>query len=249
MKRYILYFLNILLVSVFASCEEVEELNKTFDEKKNHTLTLHVNTGGMQSRTINGEDSRNENLIQSLDCFFYTSVNESAKCYKRATIPVGGFTGTQSHSVNISFEDEEMKNIFGNDYKDNGNNRTCYIYIIANRPSSITITGNETIKVLKSKTLESGFATLGNQANFVMDSGKPNANGEYVYDEETGEMREILVEPYEMAPYIERNIFYDDRYGGYLKSPEKKQGISEKAIKVNEMLNFPLQMKLQNISF
>ena len=72
---------------------------------------------------------------------------------------------------------------------------------------------------------------------------------EDVYDEETGEMREVLVEPYEMAPYIERNIFYDDRYGGYLKSPEKKQGISEKAIKVNEMLNFPLQMKLQNISF
>ena len=72
---------------------------------------------------------------------------------------------------------------------------------------------------------------------------------EDVYDEETGEMRDVLVEPYEMAPYIERNIFYDDRYGGYLKSPEKKQGISEKAIKVNEMLNFPLQMKLQNISF
>ena len=185
MKRYILYFLNILLVSVFASCEEVEELNKTLGEKKNHTLTLHVNTGGMQSRTINGEDSRNENLIQSLDCFFYTSVNESAKCYKRATIPVDGLIGTEKHSVNISFEDEEMKAMFGNDYKDNGNNRTCYIYIIANLPSSITITGNETIKVLKSKTLESGFATLANQANFVMDSGSPTEGGAYEYDEIT----------------------------------------------------------------
>ena len=72
---------------------------------------------------------------------------------------------------------------------------------------------------------------------------------EDVYDEETGEMREILVEPFQVAPYIERNIFYDDRYGGYLKSPEKKQGISEKAIKANQVLNIPLQMRLQGISF
>ena len=72
---------------------------------------------------------------------------------------------------------------------------------------------------------------------------------EDVYDEETGEMREILVEPFQVAPYIERNVFFDDRYGGYLKSPEKKQGVSEKAIKANQVLNIPLQMRLQGISF
>lgn len=184
MKRYILYFLNILLVSVFTSCE-VEEFKVTFGEKKTHTLTLRLNTGDMQSRTINGEDTRNENLIQTLDCFFYKSVDGSAVCYKSATVPQEGLTGTGEHQVNISFEDEELKALFGADYRDNGNNKKCFIYIIANRPSSITVTSEETIQALKSKTLNGSFATLANQANFVMDSGSPNENGEYVYDEIT----------------------------------------------------------------
>lgn len=184
MKRYILYFLNILLVSVFTSCE-VEEFKVTFGEKKTHTLTLRLNTGDMQSRTIIGEDTRNENLIQTLDCFFYTSEDKDAVCYKSATIPAAGLNETGEHSVNISFEDEELKALFGTDYRDNGNNKKCFIYIIANRPSSITFTGEETIQALKSKTLNGSFATLANQANFVMDSGSPNENGEYVYDEIT----------------------------------------------------------------
>ena len=184
MKRYILYFLNILLVSVFTSCE-VEEFKVTFGEKKSHTLTLRLNTGGMQSRTIAGEDTRNENLIKTLDCFFYTSVSGDAVCYKSATVPAAGFTGTEEHAVNISFDDDELKDLFGEDYRDNGNNKKCFVYIIANRPSSITVTSEETIQALKSKTLNGSFATLANQANFVMDSGSPNENGEYVYDEIT----------------------------------------------------------------
>lgn len=183
MKRYILYFLNILLVSVFTSCE-VEEFKVTFGEKKTHTLTLRLNTGDMQSRTIIGEDTRNENLIQTLDCFFYTSEDKDAVCYKSATIPAAGLNGTGEHSVNISFEDDELKDLFGDDYRDNGNSKTCFIYIIANRPKTISITGTETIMALKSKTLEGSFATLANQDNFVMDSGTvtTNENSEYVYD-------------------------------------------------------------------
>ena len=184
MKRYILYFLNILLVSVFTSCE-VEEFKVTFGEKKSHTLTLRLNTGGMQSRTIAGEDTRNENLIKTLDCFFYTSVSGDAVCYKSATVPAAGFTGTEEHAVNISFDDDELKDLFGDDYRDNGNNKKCFVYIIANRPSSIEITGSENIQALKSKTLKGSFATLANQANFVMDSGSPTEGGAYVYDEIT----------------------------------------------------------------
>lgn len=184
MKRYILYFLNILLVSVFTSCE-VEDLKTTFEEKKANTLTLHLNVGGLNSRAnVDGETDRNENLIQTLDCFFYTSVDGNAVLHKSATIPVA-LNGTDRHSVNISIEEDDLEDLFGSDYKTAGNGKRCYIYIIANLPESVRLTGNETIGALKSKTLNGSFATLANQANFVMDSGSPNENGEYVYDEIT----------------------------------------------------------------
>lgn len=184
MKRYIQYFLNILLVSVFTSCE-VEDLKATFEEKKANTLTLHLNVGGLNSRAnVDGETDRNENLIQTLDCFFYTSVDGNAVLHKSATIPVA-LNGTDRHSVNISIEEDDLEDLFGSDYKTAGNGKRCYIYIIANLPESVRLTGNETIGALKSKTLNGSFATLANQANFVMDSGSPNENGEYVYDEIT----------------------------------------------------------------
>lgn len=189
MKRYILYFLNILLVSVFTSCE-VEDLKATFGDKKANTLTLHLNVGSLNSRAnIAGERDRNENLIQSLDCFFYQTANGNAVLHKSASIPVA-LNGTDSHSVNISIDEDDLKALFGSDYKINGDGKICYIYIIANRPEALKFTGNETIEALKSKTLTGIFATLGNQANFVMDSGSEDGfdqdnNLKYRYDEIT----------------------------------------------------------------
>ncbi len=184
MKRYILYFLNILLVSVFTSCE-VEDVKATFEEKKANTLTLHLNVGSLNSRAnVDGETDRNENLIQSLDCFFYKDAAGNAVLHKSASIPVA-LNGTDRHSVNISIEEDDLEALFGSDYKTAGNGKTCYIYIVANLPESVKLTGNETIGALKSKTLNGSFATLANQANFVMDCGSPDENGEYVYDEIT----------------------------------------------------------------
>lgn len=71
-----------------------------------------------------------------------------------------------------------------------------------------------------------------------------------VKDEETGEMVETFVTPYEMAPMIYRDIYFSNGYHApQQKASMKMQGISEKALKVNKMLNIPLQMKLQDIRF
>lgn len=67
-------------------------------------------------------------------------------------------------------------------------------------------------------------------------------------DPETGELR--YKEPYEMAPMISRHIYSSNGYKApQQKAPAKMQGISEKALKANQLLNIPLQMKLQDIRF
>lgn len=71
-----------------------------------------------------------------------------------------------------------------------------------------------------------------------------------VKDEETGEMVETFVTPYEMAPMIYRDIYFSNGYyAPQQKASMKMQGISEKALKANQLLNIPLQMKLQDIRF
>lgn len=67
-------------------------------------------------------------------------------------------------------------------------------------------------------------------------------------DPETGELR--YKKPYEMALMTHRYIYFDNRYNApQQKAPAKMQGISEKALKANQLLNIPLQMKLKNIRF
>ena len=77
---------------------------------------------------------------------------------------------------------------------------------------------------------------------------------EQKYDEDTGEMREDFVTPLQMAPFISRDVYSDFRYFKYVEweyqnAPKTMQGISEKALKTNKLLNLPMQMKLQSISF
>ena len=70
-----------------------------------------------------------------------------------------------------------------------------------------------------------------------------------VKDEETGEMVEVFVTPYEMAPMTSRYIYFEEEYKAPQQKAPKMQGISEKALKANQLLNIPLQMKLQDIRF
>lgn len=175
MKRYIIYILiSLFALGTFTSCEQ-EQLVTTFGDSKTNTLTLRLNTGGLESRaTIDGEDANNENKIQKLDCFLY---NDNNVVHKTVT-PNNALTGTEEHTIPILFEEEDMTKLFGEDYKTNGNNRTCLIYVIANRPDGVSVTGEESIEALKQKTLTGAFTTNAKQETFVMDSdGKNDSDG------------------------------------------------------------------------
>lgn len=66
-------------------------------------------------------------------------------------------------------------------------------------------------------------------------------------DAETGELKYKV--PFEMAPYVERNVYSSGYRAPQQKAPVKQGGISEKALKANQLLNLPLQMKLKSFNF
>lgn len=182
MKRYITYFLSFILATgIFTSCE-VEDVQATFEGKEDNVLTLRISTDKLTSRaTEDGEDANNENLINTLDCFFYISATDSAVC--RKTVTGLTYEGTGIHEITISFDDSEMKALFGDDYKTVPAREECLVYVIANLPSGITVWNDATIKSLKERTLTGDFTQskeitvsetkkkVSNiQTNFVMDS-------------------------------------------------------------------------------
>ena len=182
MKRYITYYLSIILaLSVFTSCEG-EVFQIAFESKEDNVLTLRISTDKLTSRaTIDGEDANNENLINTLDCFFYISATDSAVC--RKTVSDLSYKGSDIHEISIPFDDDEMKKLFGNDYKTDPDREECLVYVIANLPSGITVWDDATIKSLKERTLTGDFTqseeiTVSEtkkkvskiQTNFVMDS-------------------------------------------------------------------------------
>ena len=182
MKRYITYFLSFILATgIFTSCE-VEDVQTTFEGKEGNVLTLRISTDKLTSRaTEDGEDANNENLINTLDCFFYISATDSAVC--RKTVSGLSYKGTGIHEITISFDDDEMEALFGDDYKTVPDREECLVYVIANLPSGVTVWNDATIKSLKERTLTGDFTQskeitvsgtkkkVSNiQTNFVMDS-------------------------------------------------------------------------------
>lgn len=182
MKRYITYYLSIILaLSVFTSCEG-EVFQIAFESKEDNVLTLRISTDKLTSRaTIDGEDANNENLINTLDCFFYISATDSAVC--RKTVSDLSYKGSDIHEISISFDDDEMKELFGSNYKTVPARNECLVYVIANLPSGVTVWNDATIKSLKERTLAGDFTqseeiTVSEtkkkvskiQTNFVMDS-------------------------------------------------------------------------------
>lgn len=191
MKRYITYYLSIILaLSVFTSCEG-EVFQIAFESKEDNVLTLRISTDKLTSRaTIDGEDANNENLINTLDCFFYISATDSAVC--RKTVSGLSYKGSDIHEISIPFDDDEMKELFGSNYKTAPARNECLVYVIANLPSGVTVWNEATIKSLKERTLAGSFTQSDKitvneikkkvskiQTNFVMDSDGVDNDDDY----------------------------------------------------------------------
>ncbi len=183
MKKYVVYIiLAFAVMFVLPSCEnggDVDFADNTL------TLTLSCNDLGLTRATVDGEDAYNENIVNSIDCYFYPSnadFNTPALLVKN-NISTLTKTAFGTYTATIKFEEEELKTLFGTVNK--GGSANALIYIIANRPTNVSLPMADgvvklaTINELKALTITSDFSKSQAQASFVMDSdGKPDSTND-----------------------------------------------------------------------
>lgn len=129
------------------------------------SLKLAINVGEMSTKaTEAGEDALNENKVSTLDVFMYKTGQTDAKVYKH--LALDGET-----NVDILLNSTEL----GKLGYTTGNTHSFGLYVIANLPGGVSVTGSETVTELEalglpksSSTFESKQASNEIQDNFVM---------------------------------------------------------------------------------
>lgn len=109
------------------------------------SLSLEFNCSELLTRA----DGDPETAIESIDYFLYTSPTGAAVYHNRIT----------TTSTTVVLDDVAVLAEDG---------KTCYVYAVANLPSSVSLTGTETIAALKNISVTTDFTAA--QTSFVMDS-------------------------------------------------------------------------------
>ena len=109
MKKYVVYIILAFAVMFFLpSCEnggDVDFADNTL------TLILSCNDLGLTRATVDGEDAYNENIVNSIDCYFYSlnaDFNTPALLVKN-NISTLTKTAFGTYTATIKFEEEELK--------------------------------------------------------------------------------------------------------------------------------------------
>ena len=161
MKRYIL--LLAISVLALASCSKdegsVKEMEKSGIAIDVICSKLSPITKAGISGVKPGEDPYNENVIKTIDYFFYPDgkTNENAVLHERVTVP----SVLNQYTVNVSV-DEAMLNTILFPRPSN----TCQVAVVVNYPT--TITGNTTLADLQNLPLTGDFRENFVQSQFVM---------------------------------------------------------------------------------
>ena len=113
-----------------------------------------------------GADAYNENLVKSVDCFFYPNGASSSDAVfmalGRGAEPVAEGDST-IYKVKVFFTDADANRMFGNTVSG-----TCQLYVICNAPLSYS--GHTDVATLKNLVVENDFTAQPVQASFVMSA-------------------------------------------------------------------------------
>ena len=164
-------FLFLLLAAT--SCSNEEE---AIVMPSNESLKLQVTTvDNAITRSIDGDNTLNENLFKRLDYYFFAANGETQqlKLLKSET----GLTDKTTHTSNIRFSDADLSAIFEDNSDTDG--ATCYVYVVANLDldnntllSPTTISNQITLGELKKVTFQTeGISMNAKQPSFVMYGG------------------------------------------------------------------------------
>lgn len=114
-----------------------------------------------------GDDAYNENLVKSVDCFFYpngaTGSNAVFSALGRGADPVAEGDSTV-YKVKIFFTDADAMRMFGD-----RNSGTCELYVICNAPLSYDL-NHSSVSELKELVVENDFTAQTVQGSFVMSA-------------------------------------------------------------------------------
>ena len=99
------------------------------------------------------ENSRAENKLTKVDCFFYPAGGGAEEPVD--IIPAYSLEQSTTGSISVLLDDEEMERLFPNGAT------TCVVYMIANRPDDVELPEEKKIASLKSMVIEAEFSGSG----------------------------------------------------------------------------------------
>ena len=172
-----------VLAAVLFSCQKFDrEAPAAQQEGDDSTITLYFShpggsgagtkaTTGMA--TERGEDDFNENVIESVDCFFYTNSGTTGNASLLALglhpekMDIAGFADSTVYRVKIRYTADDATSLFGS--VDSG---SCKVYVIAN--ASLGYDESDTrVSTLKGMVVERDFGAMLSQDRFVMSAYNP----------------------------------------------------------------------------
>ena len=133
---------------------------------------IEITLGGLHpaltaKASSRGADAYNENLVESVDCFFYTNggtgSNAVFSALGRGADAVAEGDSTV-YKVKVFFTDADAIKMFGNK-----NSGTCELYVICNAPLSYDM-AHSSVAELKELVVENDFTAQTIQRSFVMSA-------------------------------------------------------------------------------
>ncbi len=132
---------------------------------------IEITLGGLRpalttKASSRGADAYNENLVKSVDCFFYPNGASNSDAVFMAlgrgaeAVAEGDST---IYKVKVFFTDADAIRMFGDK-----NSGTCQLYVICNAPLSYS--GHTDVPTLKNLVVENDFTAQTVQASFVMSA-------------------------------------------------------------------------------
>lgn len=161
MKRYLSYIVFVVLSIAVIGCTKTETDSISSEVGQ---LTLQFSNRALTTRAAGAaDDDHNEDLIKSVQLFFYTSNSDSAAAVYalKKDINVSDFNGGNPNTtLSLIIPADDMNTLFPN------NAESCYIYAVANYATDLT-TDKPSVKTIKAKELDTDFSV--GQESFVMD--------------------------------------------------------------------------------
>ena len=183
---YHLWFF-IFCTGICSSCTDVQV---TTWNPENSKLTISFSTNELDSRTVPGVNSLNENKVSEIACYLYfgnDGQTANANVVRQVSINTDD-ASTETVFV-VSFTDEELADL--------ANNQTMTLYAIANPPADLPKTGTTNIPTIKKHQLVDTDFSVGKQPEtFVMDGQlsigvSVKANGGLEYSFQNGDVLKL----------------------------------------------------------